>query len=122
MQRLPRTLGLVVGVTVCLALASPVWAGERLSSYVNGSLRKLGRGVANALTSVGEPFRVMSLVEQEDGVVASLTIGLVQGAWRTLLRAVAGGYEIATFPIEIPRGFKPVITPEFIISRGRWAK
>ena len=113
----------LMSVALVVVFAGSVRAGEgATSNYVDGSLHKLGRGIANVATCVGEIPRVASLVGRKDGYVAAATVGLFEGFWRTILRAVAGVYEIATFPVEIPDGFEPLIKPEFVFAQGDWVE
>ena len=100
--------------------ASPVDETNNNSSYVSGALRKLGRGISNIVTSPLELPRKVERVGSQDGWVAGATVGVLQGAWRTILRAGAGVYETLTFFIEAPDGFRPVIQPEFIFGRDNW--
>ena len=109
------TAALVVGI------AGAVSAKER-PPYTTGALRKLGRGVANLATCPLELVRMTTLVGRRDGNLAALSVGLIQGTWRTALRGLAGAYEVTTFVIPLPRGFKPVMTPEFVYAHGDWTE
>ncbi len=113
---------LIVAAGLVVGLASPVWAEQSSGSYMDGSLRKLGRGIANVATCPLELIRTPTLVGREDGVFAQLTVGLVQGAWHTIARGVTGVYEIATFYAPIPAGFRPIVKPEFVWKNGNWAE
>ena len=55
-----------------------------------------------------------------DGYVAGATVGILQGVWRTVLRGVVGVFEVVTFPAEIPKGFKPILKPEFAFGQDVW--
>jgi putative exosortase-associated protein (TIGR04073 family) len=59
------------------------------------------------------------LVWSHDGYLAGATVGVFQGAWRTILRGAAGIFEVATFYLEIPKGFEPLIRPEFVLGYER---
>ena len=89
-------------------------------SYVSGSLRKLGRGIANVVTCPIELPRTVEKVALRDGYLAGGTVGILQGAWRTILRGVVGIFEVVTFPVEIPKGFAPLIKPEFAFGHDVW--
>ena len=107
-----------------LALAGPAWARmteEQGSSQVNGALRKLGRGIANIVTCPAELLRTPDRVGRQDGYIAAVTVGVLQGAARTIFRGTAGIFEVATFFLEIPKGYRPLIEPEFVWAHGDWA-
>ena len=87
-----------------------------------GRLRKLGRGVANIVTAPAELVRTSELVGRRDGYVSAMSVGLFEGTWRTLARAVTGEFEVATFYLEIPDGFGPLMKPEFVWEHGGWAE
>lgn len=104
---------ILLGITPLASAGLPAAAQEDRSRYVEGMLRKLGRGIANIVTCPAELLRVPEEVGRRDGYVAALTVGPLQGVWRTLLRGVTGIYEVATFYAENPHGFEPLIKPEF---------
>ncbi len=121
MRMAPRTLAAVVVVAMGVALAGPAWAREPgASAYVKGSLRKLGRGIANVGTAVFEIPRTTDEFWQREGIVGATGVGFVTGIWRMSVRIVAGIYEVGTFFIEVPDGFEPIVKPEFIFARGNW--
>lgn len=107
---------------MALVVADPASAEGGLASYANGSIRKLGRGIANVVTCEGELFRVTDQVWRQDGFVAASILGPLKGTWRTALRALAGAYDIGTFLIPLPKGFEPVMKPEFVFAHGDWAE
>ena len=113
-------VGVVGLVLLTVGLAAPAWA-EPTSSHVDGALSKLGRGVANIATSPLELLRTPTLVSQRDGYLAGMSIGVVQGAWRTIQRAVVGIFEVVTFYAEVPTNFGPIMKPEFVWTNGNWA-
>ena len=108
-------------VAVVGVLAQSVRAAEEAPTYVNGVTRKLGRGIANVATAPLEILRHPVLVDERDGRVAGLTIGLIRGAIWTVWRAVGGAWEVVTFPLPIPGGFRPVVEPEFVFAHGQWS-
>jgi putative exosortase-associated protein (TIGR04073 family) len=109
---------LVVGAAASASAAIDETKGG--PSYVSGSLRKLGRGISNVVTCPIELPRTIERVSFRDGYVAAATVGVLQGVWRTILRGVVGLFEVATFPAEIPKGFEPLIKPEFAFGRDVW--
>ena len=110
------------GVIALAAVATPAWAdAERSPSYVEGSLLKLGRGAANMVTAPAELLRTIDRVSRRDGNLAAFTVGVTQGVGRSLLRELAGIVEVGTFCVEVPKGFAPIIRPEFVWAHGDWA-
>ena len=97
-------------------------AQEAPPSYADGMWRKLGRGAANLLTCPAELLRTSERVGRRDGAISGVTVGVVQGLWRGLLRGGAGAIEVATFFLEVPKGFRPIIQPEFVWAHGNWAE
>ena len=114
-------LGVLCAIAVVLGTAAPVLAEGTASS--NGPLRKLGRGLANVATCPFELIRTPELVGRQDGYFAAMSVGFVEGAWRTILRATVGVFEVATFYAEIPKNnYQPILKPEFVWAHGNWAE
>ena len=111
---------LVAGIV--LAASGVLSAAEVETPYIDGSMRKLGRGVANVFTAPGEIIRMTEIVGQRDGYLAGITVGMCQGFWRTILRESVGLFEVATFYAEIPRHFEPMLYPEFVFAHGSWGQ
>lgn len=115
-------LGWLVAVGLGLALSPRVTAEEtQPSGYWDGVGRKLGRGAANVVTAPLELIRNPYLVSEQDGALAGITVGLVHGVTDLVVRAVAGVYEVATFLLPVPKGFRPLVSPEFVYAHGDWA-
>ena len=89
---------------------------------MDGALRKLGRGVANVASCPAELIRIPTLVGRQDGYLAAMSVGLLQGAWHMIQRGTVGLFEVATFYAEIPKGFRPLFTPEFVWAHGDWSE
>lgn len=104
------------------AFAAPAAQEEPPRSYARGATKKLGRGVANVITSPLELIRMPTLVARQDGGLAGLTVGVARGAWAGAERALAGAVEIVTFPVPFPRGWDSLVRPEFIYAHGEWAE
>ena len=89
-------------------------------SYADGSARKLGRGLANVLTAPLELVRVPTLLGENEGGIAALTVGIIQGFKASVIRAAVGVFEAATFFTPFPHGFLPILKPEFVYMHGDW--
>jgi putative exosortase-associated protein (TIGR04073 family) len=79
----------------------------------HNALRKLGRGVSNILFGVVEVPNQITKTTADHGGAAGATYGVGKGLVRWIGRELVGVYEIVTFPIPFPRGYKPVMKPEF---------
>lgn len=99
---------------IVASLAAPV--------YCEGNaVKKLGRGLSNAITFPFEIPLQMSRVNNTDGAMAGLTYGLLKGVGMAGLRALTGVYETITFPIPFPQKYEPILTdPEFIFEEKNW--
>lgn len=99
----------------CKPCARPAAAAEQ--SGDNGPLKKLGRGMSNFLTFPFEvPYRI-GRANESDGPYAAFTYGLVKGLTMSVYRALIGTYEILSFPLPLPEGYRPIITdPEFFFE------
>lgn len=113
---------MLTAVVAVLGSASAAFAEEGQSSAVDGMLHKLGRGIANIATCPAELIRTPELVGQKDGFLAAVSVGVLQGAWRTILRGVTGVFEVATFYAEIPKDYAPLMKPEFVFAHGDWVE
>ena len=113
-----------LGITVVLVgLAVPAFADEGSPSYMNGAMRKLGRGLANVVSCPAELIRTPELVGRKDGYPAALSVGILQGLWNGVVRGVVGIVEVGTFFVKWPaKDFAPILQPEFVYAHGDWAE
>ena len=106
-----------------VGVAAPVWADDGSPTYMQGALRKLGRGATNVVSCPAELIRTPELVGRKDGYPAALSVGILQGAWNGIVRGVVGATEVVTFFVEFPKqDFAPIVQPEFIYAHGDWAE
>jgi putative exosortase-associated protein (TIGR04073 family) len=77
------------------------------------ALRKLGRGLSNVLFGIVEVPNQYTRAVNDNGGGAGLTYGLPRGILCWLGREVVGVYEVVTFPLPLPKGYKPIIKPEW---------
>ncbi len=116
-----RSTGWIMVSALMVGLMPVASAAEGLT-YMEGATRKLGRGVANVVTSPAELVRTPELVSRRDGYIAGMTVGIAQGLWFGLVRGVTGLWDVVTFPVAVPKNFEPVIYPEFIWMHGNWTE
>ena len=117
-----RVMGMLCVAAMTVGVSTQAMAETTSPSHADAILRKLGRGIANVATCPAELIRVPTLVGREDGYLAAMTVGILQGAWQMLMRGGAGIVEVATFYAEIPKGYAPLVRPEFVWQHGNWAE
>ena len=104
---------LLIGFVAVLLLGSlTVQADTDQTPKGQNALRKLGRGCANVLFGVIEVPNQITKADAEQGGGA-IPYGIGKGFVRWIAREFVGVYEIVTFPIPFPGGYKPVMKPEF---------
>jgi putative exosortase-associated protein (TIGR04073 family) len=93
--------------TLAVIMAFVFFAGAAYAGD-NGPVTKLGRGIANMATCPLEIIAGIKRSTDEDGgLLAGVTVGLLKGTINTVKRAVVGVYETASFPIP---SYDPIIT------------
>lgn len=108
-----KGIALVVLFIMLIGASSILYAED----VVPGPMRKLGRGLANVVTSPAEIVIGMGDATSKDGVAAGATWGLVQGLANMVKRMAVGAYEVVSFPIGAP-DYKPIIDdPEFLFNK-----
>lgn len=107
----------IAGLMVVMFVVSVVF----ISYADDGPVKKLGRGIANVVTSPFEIPMDMGETKDESGIFAAFTWGLLKGTVDMVKRAVVGVYEIVTFPVPLPADYKPIIDdPEFILEKEKY--
>ncbi len=90
-------------------------------AFCQTATRKLGRGICNIVFCPLEILEQTKSVYDSDGPFAAVTYGLVKGVFMIGARALVGVYETVTFPIPLPRGYKPILNyPEFFPEEMPW--
>ena len=72
---------------------------------------KLGRGISNIALSPAEWILQINELRKEYDPFTATSIGIFKGAYHFGLRLVTGAYDVATFPIPIPREYRGLIEP-----------
>ena len=90
------------------------------TSYGSGTpLIKLERGVVNVVTApveIVKEFRTHWIKgsEKTSHISAWLFCGLVKGVVMTAARAGSGIWDIATFPVSVPKDYAPLLKPVYV--------
>jgi|SRR5882724_12661053 len=86
-------------VTLALVLVAPAAHADRLDVGDYGPAGKLGRG----LIAEGA----------HDNGAAGAAVGVGRGIALTIARELVGVYEFVTFPLPVPRGYRPILDPPY---------
>ncbi len=109
-----KTKFLILALLLAAFAAPSVWAGNNdQAPSGHNALRKLGRGFSNLLFGIVEIPNQFTKVRSEQGGAAGVTYGVGKGIVRFVARELVGVYEIVTFPAPLPKGYKPVMKPEW---------
>jgi putative exosortase-associated protein (TIGR04073 family) len=109
-----KLLGLLLVFTLLLPLCAVAETDE--APRGQNALRKLGRGCANLLFGIVEVPNQITKVTSEHGGGAGATYGVGKGIVRWFGREFTGVYDIVTFPVPYPKGYKPIMKPEFPVE------
>ncbi len=108
----PGAAARMVCAVLCAALLVPLFPGDALAEkYTAG--RKFARGLAAVTCGFLEIPGNMVKETRRSGAATGFTLGFVEGLGRLVVRELVGVYEIITAPADVPKGFRPVIKPEF---------
>lgn len=80
---------------------------------------KFGRGLQNTLFGWMEILYQPTAIHK-DGVEWPIAVpaGILKGIPWALARTGVGLYEVVTFPFPVPEGYKPIMKPESLLSKG----
>jgi putative exosortase-associated protein (TIGR04073 family) len=97
---------LVIPVALALlAVAAPAAA--------HGPVDKFGRGLSNLGLGILELPAQMIAEGESRGPLWALSLGFAKGIGRFVTRELVGVYEVVTFPAPVPRGYRPILSPEY---------
>jgi putative exosortase-associated protein (TIGR04073 family) len=74
---------------------------------------KFGRGVVNLALGIFEVPGRMVQEGRRRGPAWAMSLGFAKGVGGFVTRELVGIYEIVTFPAPIPRGYEPILEPEY---------
>lgn len=104
----------IVFIALIICTATPAFCEDN-------AITKLGRGLANILTSPLEVPEQISRTNNSDGPFAGYTVGVLKGFGWALGRACVGAYEAVTFALPFPQGYKPILKdPEYFLENSNF--
>ncbi len=105
-----KLFSLLLVATLLFSISANATADDPPSGQ--NALRKLGRGIANILFGIVEvPNQVTHGAAEHGG--GGLPYGFGKGLVRWFGRELTGVYDVVTFPVPFPKGYKPIMKPEF---------
>ena len=113
MKSVTRCLLFLIAANFAVA-ADQNYAGEPMEGHMTLMSRKLIRGVTNAVTGIGEVPRQITRATIGEKSAATFTRGTVSGFGMAIVRTAVGVIETATFVIQAPGNYDPLLDPSFV--------
>jgi putative exosortase-associated protein (TIGR04073 family) len=98
---------LMGGAALALVLCLPEVTAAQTAA------RKAGRGLAGMTTCFLEIPGNMVKTTRERGAGWGVSLGFVQGLGMIPVRVLVSVYELLSSPFDVPKGYAPIIRPEF---------
>lgn len=109
----------IIATVISLSLTvigTSAWAA---SAVGEGIAVKAARGLENTtLGLVTEWPKTMYYEGRKHGVAYGMTVGFAKGLAVGVARTGVGVYELATFPVPVPSGYQPILSPQFSLEPG----
>lgn len=109
-----------------MLISSATYAMGMEGAFESGPMDKLGRGIANVAFSPLELLIRPYDVTNEQGEIAGLTTGVIEGVVFTVCRIGVGVTDIVTFPFpwpghkddpnDIGAGYGPLMRPAWVVD------
>jgi putative exosortase-associated protein (TIGR04073 family) len=97
---------------LALFLAAALGAPSR-SAYAQTPPHKFGRGLANLGLGMMEVPAQIAREGRRRGPFWAASLGFARGVGGFVERELVGLWEVVTFPAPIPRGYLPILSPEY---------
>lgn len=78
----------------------------------DNAFTKFGRGMANIVISPAELYAQPMLLSKTLEPSIAIFGGFCKGIAMLIAREAVGIYEIVTFPVPVPKGYRPIIKPD----------
>jgi putative exosortase-associated protein (TIGR04073 family) len=105
-----RRPSLVLVPTLFLAL---VVAALPRPAHAQTPAHKFGRGLANLGLGMMEVPAQIDHEARRRGPFWAASLGFAKGMGGFVTRELVGLYEVVTFPAPVPRGYLPILSPEY---------
>ena len=113
----PQSSGALADESASTSSNSTASSGSYGSSGAMGdAFTKFFRGGVNLVTGWVEIPKRVTETSQQSGMAVGLTWGLLRGLGYGFIRTAAGLYELVTFPVAAPQGYRPVMEPPFVFE------
>ena len=108
----------IFGFVLLLYILAPnLLAQQRTTGDKIGN--KFVRGVVNTSFGWMEIPNTVYYGSKNNGLGHGASMGLLEGIGNSVVRTSAGVYDLVTFLIPYPGGYKPIIQPEFVFNSNR---
>jgi putative exosortase-associated protein (TIGR04073 family) len=74
---------------------------------------KFGRGASNLALGIMELPAQMIDEGRRRGPLWAMSLGFAKGVGGFVTRELVGVYELVTFPAPVPRGYRPILAPDY---------
>ena len=102
-------------IPALFALTLLLFSAWSPSVYADDAWTKLGRGFGNLAFGALEICRQPSELAKNQRWPIAVAGGVPKGILYFVARELVGVYEIVTFPIPLPSGYRTIMEPDFII-------
>jgi putative exosortase-associated protein (TIGR04073 family) len=99
--------------TAAFSLIFLLTLGAATAAHADGPADKFGRGCANLAFGAMEIPGRMIAEHRARGPLWAMSLGFAKGVGGFVTRELVGVYEIVTFPAPVPRGYRPILGPEY---------
>ena len=113
MKSVASCLLFLIAATFAVA-ADKNYDGQPMEGHMTLMSRKLIRGVTNVVTGIGEVPRQITRATIDEKSAATYTHGTLSGLGMVIVRTAVGVIETATFVIQAPGNYDPLLDPAFV--------
>ena len=99
--------------TAAFSLAFLLTLGTATAAQAQSPPHKFGRGCVTLAFGILELPGRMIAEHRARGPLWAMSLGFAKGVGGFVTRELVGVYEIVTFPAPVPRGYQPILSPEY---------